>query len=125
MAERREYKYCGSECQPPRVRSERPLSAENAMPVIQAAWSTGRFHSGTHFKKRCRERNIDMLDVENIVRNGTVRGRPEYCEDYKNWKYRVAGVIDERQIEVVIALDPAEDYTDSPLAILLTAYWKP
>jgi hypothetical protein len=122
MGERREYKYCGPEKQPPRVKNEAPLSPENAKSVIQTAWSIGRVHSGTHFKKRCRERKIDMLDVENVVRNGAVRGVPEYCPDYKNWKYRVAGFVDERQIEVVVALDPHEDYTDSPLAVLLTAY---
>jgi hypothetical protein len=92
------------------------------MSVIQTAWAVGRIHLGTHFKKRCSERGIDMLDVENLVRNGAVQGKSEYCEDYKNWKYRVAGISDERRLEVLVALDPTEDYTDSPLAIFLTAY---
>lgn len=125
MTDKRQYKYCGPEWQPPQVQNSKPLSAENAMSVIQKAWSCGRIHSGTHFKKRCRERKIDMLDIENLVRNGAIRGKPEHCPDYNNWKYRVGGIIDERQLEVVIALDATEDYTESPLAILLTAYRKP
>lgn len=65
-----------------------------------------------------------MIDVENLVRDGKVGDRPEYSQDYKNWKYRLTGVVDERSIEVLIALDSSEDYEKSPLAILLTAYVK-
>jgi len=123
VSERREYKYVGPEHRPSRVKAhESCLSPENAIAVIQTAWAKGRFHLGTHFKKRCSERGIDMLDVENLIRNGAIRGVPEYCPDYKNWKYQVAGFIDERHLEVVVALDPTEDYTDVPLAILMTAY---
>lgn len=123
MSERRQYRYCGPESQPHRVRDhECSLSAQNAMGVIQKAWSSGRFHLGTHFKERCSGRGIDMLDVENLIRNGGLRSAPEHCPEYKNWKYRVVGVIDERYLEVVIALDPTEDYAESPLAILITAY---
>jgi len=123
VSENREYRYHGPERLPQRVKAhDAALSAENAITVIQKAWSNGRIHLGTHFKERCAERGIDMLDVENLVRNGAVRGQPEYCPNYKNWKYRVAGVIDDRHLEVVIALDPTEDYSESPLAIVLTAY---
>jgi hypothetical protein len=123
VSEKREFRYCGPEQQPQRVEAHTsPLSAENARSVIQNAWSNGRVHLGTHFKKRCGERDIDMLDVENLVRNGVVQPRPEYCPVYKNWKYRMAGIIDERHLEVVIALDATEDYDESPLAIVLTAY---
>lgn len=124
MSDRREYQYCGPEREIPRVKNESPLSAENAITVIRQAWAIGRFHVGSHFKKRCTERNIDMLDVENAIHNGTIRGKPEHCPIYKNWKYRVRGLSDERTLEIVIALDPTEDYSDSPLAILLTAYEK-
>ena len=123
MADRREYKYCGPEHEPQRVKEHNsPLSAQSAMSVIRMAWGVGRFHVGTHFKKRCSERGLDTLDIENLIRNGAVRGDAEYCPEYKTWKYRVAGVIEERHMEVLIALDPTEDYADSPLAILITAY---
>lgn len=126
MARKREYKYVGPEYHPPKVKEhERPLSPQNAINVIRAAWANGRFHLGAHFKKRSAERDIDMLDVENLIRNGAIRGVPEYCPEYKNWKYQVTGFVDERRLEVVIALDPTEDYTDTPLAILVTAYLRP
>ena len=124
MEEKRSYKYCGPEDRPARVNHENPLSPQNAVAVIKTAWAVGRVHSGTHFKKRCVERGIDMLDIENIIASGTLQGKPEYCEDYKTWKYIVAGITDERHLEVVIALDSNEDYVESPLAILVTAYEK-
>jgi hypothetical protein len=124
VTERREYKYCGSEQPPQRVKEhDTSLSLENAKAVIQKAWSTGRIHVGTHIKKRMRERGVDMIDLENIVRAGVVSGK-EYCEIYKNWKYRMVGVSDERQIETVIALDSTEDFSETPLAVFLTVLLK-
>ena len=123
MAESKEYKYCGPEHKPPRVKEhDSPLSPQNAIAIIWRAWGLGRTHLGTHFRERCRERGIDTLDVENLIRSGAVRGTPVYCPINKNWKYQVAGFVDERELEVVIALDPAEDFTEMPLVILITAY---
>jgi hypothetical protein len=123
---RQEYRYVGPENQLPQVKGDgsSSLSPQNAITVIRSAWNGGRVYVGSHFKNRCNERGIDMLDVENIIRNGQVRGTPDYCPINKNWKYRVTGLVDERLLEVVIALDPTIDYTVIPLAILITAYEK-
>jgi hypothetical protein len=122
---RTEFRYVGPEHQLPQVKGEgSPLSPQNAITVIRSAWNDGRVYLGSHFKNRCIERGVDMLDVENLIRNGAVRGNPDYCPINKNWKYRVTGLVDERHLEVVIALDPTVDYTDVPLAILITAYEK-
>jgi len=118
----REYKYVGPEIQPPRVKShDAALSPENAKAVIQKSWSGGRVHVGTHIKNRMIERNVDMIDLENVIRNGVVRST-EYCEAFKNWKYRMVGASDGKKIEVVIALDPTEDFEASPLAVLVTVF---
>jgi hypothetical protein len=123
---RTEFRYVGPEHQLPQVKGDgsSSLSPQNAITVIRSAWNDGRVYLGSHFKNRCSERRIDMLDVENLIRNGAVRGKPEYCPINKNWKYRVTGLVDERHLEVVIALDPTVDYTDVPLAILITTYDK-
>jgi len=120
----RKYEYCGPSRTPQKVNNrDTPLSLENATIVIRKAWSSGRIHVGTHIKKRFRERGVDMIDLENIVRKGSVITR-EYDEVYKNWKYRMAGSTDDRQLEVIIALDSSEDLSDSPLAIPLTVFEK-
>jgi hypothetical protein len=118
----REYEYVGPQQQPSRVKGhDAGLSPENAKAVIEKAWSSGRVHVGTHIKNRMIERNVDMIDLENVIRNGVVCSR-EYCEEYKNWKYRMVGSSDGRKIEVIIALDPTEDYEASPLAVLVTVF---
>jgi hypothetical protein len=119
-----EYRYCGSERQPPRVSGhETPLALENARSIIQKAWATGRIHVSTHIKRRFSERNVDMIDLENVVRTGKVTGR-EHCPHYRNWKYRMAGLSDERTLEVIFALDFAEDFADSPLVVPVTVLVK-
>lgn len=126
MGQNREYRYCGPERQLPGAnRHQSPLSGPNALAVIREAWTNGNFHLGSHLKKRLAERGIDMIDVGSIIQNGNVRGSGEYCPDYKNCKYCVSAIVDERNLEVVIALDPAEDYTDMPLAVVITAYERP
>jgi hypothetical protein len=100
---------------------ECPLSYENATLVIRKAWNIGRTHIGTHLKKRFAQRGVDMIDIENVVHNGTVVGR-EYDETYKNWKYRMSGMADGRRLDVIIALDSSEDFQESPLAIPLTVF---
>jgi hypothetical protein len=118
----REYKYVGPENQPPRVKGhDAALSTDNAKTVIQKAWSSGRVHVGTHIKKRMTERGVDMIDLGNVLRSGDVVGR-EYCEGYKNWKYQMAGTSDGRKIDVVVALDPTEDFEASPLGVLVTVF---
>jgi len=125
VAEERKYTYCGPEGRPSPVNShESPLSAQNAISVVQSAWAVGRIHVGTHFKKRCSERRIDMIDVGNLIRTGVIRGKPEYSGEYKTWKYRVAATVDERPLELLVALDSTEDFAASPLVILITAYEK-
>jgi len=123
---RTEFRYVGPEHERPQVKGEGSpsLSPQNAITVIRSAWNEGRVYLGSHFKNRCSERGVDTLDVENLIRNGAVRGIPEHCPINKNWKYRVTGLVDERHLEVVIALDPTVDYTDVPLAILITVYEK-
>ena len=123
MNSKREYKYVGPERQLPRpARYDCPLSPENALGTIQKAWREGRIHSGRHFKTRCNERKVDLMDLENLVWCGRVIGNGERCPDYNNWKYRIAGLIDERHLEVIVALDPVEDLSEMPIAILITVY---
>ncbi len=123
--EQREYAYCGPEEQPQRAVDQGKsvaLSPEAAEKVFRSAWTRGRYHLSPQFKERCTDRTVDLVDVENLIRDGRVRAHPEYDSKRRNWKYRLGGTVDERHVEIVIALDPAEDYTGSPLAIFVTAY---
>ena len=99
------------------------LSEGNLHLIIVRAWTLGRYHPTQHFKEMGRRRNFNVIDAEHAIRRGKLRDR-EYCPDFSNWKCRVVGPVDDKQLEVVVALDDLEDYHDSPLIILVTGYWK-
>jgi len=119
-----EYRYCGPTHQPQRVNAHaKPLTLQNALVVIQTAWRLGRVHVGTHIKKRFADRGVDMIDLQNIVRNGRVVSCQESPE-YRNWKYRMEGISDDKAISVIFALDFGEDLAESPLVIPVTVFKK-
>jgi hypothetical protein len=121
--EQRKYEYCGPEEQPRRMSASGqsiPLSGEMAETIFRSTWERGRYHVPSDFKARCAELGVDLVDIENLIRDGRVWFTPKYDAESMIWSYRISGIVDERHIEVVIALDPAEDYADSPLAIFVT-----
>jgi hypothetical protein len=99
------------------------LSAENLHLIIVRAWTIGRYQITNHFRQRAKDRGFDVLDAENAIRRGKLRGGPEYCADFSNWKCRVIGPVEERYLEVVVGLDDFEDY-ECPLIIPITGYWR-
>jgi len=99
------------------------LSSANAHAVIIAAWDEGHIHITAHFKMRGAERDFDIIDAENVVRDGQMRGDGQYCPDYKNWKYTFRGKVEHKTLEIVVSLDPTNDY-GGPLAIVVTGYWR-
>jgi hypothetical protein len=101
-----------------------PLSLENALVVITRAWMIGRVRYSDHFTVRCRERRVTTIDVGNVIRTGRMVGNGEYCPEFRNWKYRIRGEVEGDLIEVVVALDPSQDYDLAPLIVVITVYEK-
>ena len=101
-----------------------PLSLENAHVVITRAWMVGRVRYARHFGARCQERGFTTVDVGNVLRTGRIWGEAEYCPEFRNWKYRIRATVEEELLEVVVALDPNEDYELAPLVVLITIYRK-
>jgi uncharacterized protein DUF4258 len=106
------------------VSSPKMLSSENLHLIVVRAWVIGRYQITNHFRKRGLERGFDVLDAENAIQFGKLRGAPEHCPEYSNWKCRIIGPVEGKQLEIVIALDDFEDYHASPLIIPITGYWR-
>jgi hypothetical protein len=107
-----------------KAKPEAPLSSANALEIIRAAFLAGRLHITTHFREQQLDRQFDAMDTENAIRTGELRGAPEFCPQNRNWKYRIIADVEDKQLEIVVGLDPAEDYGTSPLIILITGYWR-
>jgi hypothetical protein len=122
--DRRVFLYKGPIQGPCKAKAEAPLSPANGLEMIRASFFAGRVHISDHFRRKAGQRCFDMLDTENAIRSGELRGEPELCPIYLNWKYRIIADVEDRRLEIVTALDPAEDYGQSPLIILITGYWR-
>ena len=107
-----------------KAKPEAPLSPANALEIIRAAFLAGRLQITTHFREQQSTRRFDSMDAENAIRTGELRGDPEFCPVKRNWKYRIIADVEDKRLEIVVALDPAEDYGTSPLIILITGYWR-
>ncbi len=126
----RKYVYCGPK-RIPRIaepsKGKIPtgaLSSNNAKVVLLRAWTQGTVRFTTHFKMRGIERGFTTIDAETLMRVGTVQGKGEFCPIRNNFKYRLRGLVEERMVEMVFALDPTTDYVETPLAIFVTGYVK-
>jgi hypothetical protein len=70
------------------------------------------------------EREFDMVDTERVLNSGAVHGPVEYSMQHDHWKYCVVAKIDGVCLEIVVAIDCAEDFDDSPQAVLVTGFWS-
>ena len=122
--DRRVFLYKGPVLDGCKTKAAAPLSHANALEIIRAAFFAGRTHITTHFKQQQLIRDFDLLDTENAIRKGELRGGPEFYPENRNWKYRIIADVEDRRLEIVVALDPSEDYDTSPLIILITGYWR-
>jgi hypothetical protein len=84
----------------------------------------GRYHPTDHFNKRRVEREFDVFDMEYAIRNGTCVGAGEFCEKYRNFKYRFRTNIEGTDFDAVFALCADHDFIRSPLLILITGCFK-
>lgn len=77
-----------------------PLTSKAAKVRIREVLSKGKIvYSKPHALQRLNERNLTMLDCENVLRGGSVS---EPYEESGNWRYRVKT----QNIEVVVQFLP-------------------
>lgn len=121
-----EFFYVGPEPDGRRAIASSPkmLSAENLHRIVVRAWTIGRYQITNHFRARALERGFDVLDTENAIQFGRLRGSPVHCPEFSNWKCRFIGPVEGKKLEIVLALDDFEDYDTSPLIIPITGYWR-
>ena len=84
----------------------------------------GRYRSTPHFKRRVKERDFDVFDIEYAIRNGDCVGTGIFCEEYRNFKYTFRGTLEGTGFDAVFALSADDDFMRSPLLILITGCFK-
>ena len=93
------------------------LSLENAQVLIARAIERGSVLIPDSFKSCCT--TFTTVDVERIIKTGTIPSDPEHLAD-EMWLFRFVGGCEARILEVTIALDLAEDL-DFPQVLFVKA----
>lgn len=98
---------------------ECPVSLVNIQRLAIRALELGNVDIPGHFKRRCAERNCSTLDVERVIRKGTICQKPKFNPDFENWRFTMRARCDGRSIDVRLALDLRVE-CESPLLVFIT-----
>jgi hypothetical protein len=73
--------------------------------------ASGRFRDSRHAEERKVQRDVDLHDVEKVIKTGWHEpGEDRYKEEHESWSYAIRGkTVDGIDIRVVVAFDD-EDY---------------
>jgi len=82
--------------------STNKLLPEEATREIREIARIGFTNPTFHCKKRMKQKNYDIQDVDQILSTGKVRKPAEWDSDYDDWKYAVEGNAIERDKATVI-----------------------
>ena len=89
-----------------------PLSNPKAQEIFVRALEIGRVVITPHFSNRCAERGFDVLDAENVIRQGSIIGQPKYDQRHGTWRYEMSWKSGQEFLHLVIGLSCNDDYRD-------------
>jgi hypothetical protein len=81
------------------------LSRSDALKLLRECLRTGVVEYHPHFAQRCRERGVDLLDAQFVLRKGVIYDEPELDLRFQEWRYKVEGKPPdgEKKLKVVIS----------------------
>jgi hypothetical protein len=79
------------------------LSKSEALKLLRRCLATGIVEYHPHFEKRCRERGVDPMDAQYVLRKGIIYDEAELDIRFQEWRYKVEGKPpDSTKLKVVI-----------------------
>lgn len=91
------------------------LPGERAKELAISLLNDGWYRLLGHARQREWERNVNLGDIENVMKNGSIRAEAEWNERYEEWRYKMAGVDCEGvELAVVFAFE------DGPELVIVT-----
>ncbi len=91
------------------------LSGQRAAELAISLLADGWYRLPGHARQREWERNVDLNDIDNVLKNGTIREEPEWSERYSEWRYKMAGA-DCEDVELAVVFT----FEDGPGLIIVT-----
>jgi hypothetical protein len=62
----------------------------------------------SHFKMRASQRGFTSPEALQVLRHGKVQGSPEFCAEFCNWKFMMAGKHDYGRLFVVAGVSAGD-----------------
>jgi hypothetical protein len=79
-------------------------SKSDALKLLRQCFDSGTVEYHPHFEKRCRERGIDPMDAQYVLRRGMIFDEPELDIRFQEWRYKIVGrPPDGQPLKVVIS----------------------
>lgn len=97
-------------------------SIPNLKVLLVRAIELGRMRISQHFRDQAQARDFSTLDAEQILEEGEIVSGPVFDSDYFSWKREVFLKLEGTGWKLVVALDCASDYCESPLIHLITIH---
>lgn len=84
--------------------NERPRKELDVLGKIHAALDSGRYRDTRHSLRRGTERNIDLLDIIEVLKTGYHEKRKdEFRTDFQSWNYAIRGTtLDGEELRIVV-----------------------
>ena len=80
-----------------------PDDYKRAHQRIKKLWAESKTEITYHAQKRMKERNIDITDVQNVIRYGKVI---EHSKPMTLWRYTISGAsVDGKKMKCVVEID--------------------
>lgn len=88
-------------------RPARPPQLPDLLSEIRKCLDQGKYLPRNHARERQEERNIELVDVKFVLKNGYHEKRKTtFSEEFNTWKYAIRGrTLDEVDIRVIVAFD--------------------
>ena len=97
-------------------------SIPNLKVLLVRAIELGRMRISQHFRNQAEARAFSTLDAEQILEEGEIISGPVFDSDFFSWKCEMFLKIEGKGWKLVVALDCASDYCESPLIHLITIH---
>lgn len=84
--------------------TRRPQKANDVLQKVHRAIRTGQYRDTIHSAQRELDRNIDLLDIIEVLENGYHEKRKdEFKEEFQSWNYSIRGkTFEGRELRIAV-----------------------
>ena len=95
------------------------FSRSEAQKLLRKCLESGIVEYHPHFARRCRDRGIDPLDAQYVLRKGVIYGQAELDVSFQDWRYKVEGKPPDAKKNLKVVITFLERYEVLVITVML------